>query len=273
LLSAILGEIGEKVGGGVGVHFLNDVGGAFGVEGFDDGFLDAGLDFFESLGGYVFIESAEDGFTLIGSEIFDDVGDVSGMESGEAFVGDLEFDAARGIGFDEIDKTPGDVAGRNFLKQEVKSGAGRETAEKAADGAANADIDGLDAEDGVRVTGFGEGVDLQVDIVDADDFASVNIDDLLIEEVAFEKEQSFGAVGGGPVGGIGGCVNVAIDGGYGREGKNAVAGFGFDDVRGDAVAVFLRGESDFAHVSGCRAGRVIHRGAEKLGKRQRGHPG
>jgi hypothetical protein len=26
-------------------------------------------------------------------------------------------------------------------------------------------------------------------------------------------------------------------------------------------------------VSGCRAGRVIHRGAEKLGKRQRGHPG
>src|SRR5580658_11006030 len=66
LLSAILGKIGEKVGGGVGIHFLDDVGGAFGIEGFDDGFLDAGFDFFESLGGYVFIESAEDGFALIG---------------------------------------------------------------------------------------------------------------------------------------------------------------------------------------------------------------
>ena len=101
----------------------------------------------------------------------------------------------------------------------------------------------------------------------------LNVDDLLIEEIAFEQEQAFGAVGGGPVGGIGGGVNVGVDGGDGGEGKNAVAGFGFDDEGGDAVAIFLRGEGDFAHVSGCRAGRVIHRGAEKLGKRQRGHPG
>ena len=85
----------------------------------------------------------------------------------------LEFDAAGGIGFDEIDEAPGDGAGRNFLEQDVESGAGRETAEKAADGAADADIDGLDAQDGMRASGFDDGVDLEVDIVDADDFASV----------------------------------------------------------------------------------------------------
>ncbi len=101
----------------------------------------------------------------------------------------------------------------------------------------------------------------------------MNVDDLLIEEIAFEEKQSFGAIGGGPIGGTGGGVDVGVDGGDGGEGKNAVAGFGFDNERGDAVAVFLRGEGDFAHASGWRAGRVIHRGAEKLGKRKRGHPG
>jgi hypothetical protein len=33
---AILREVAEEVGGGVGIHFLDDFGGAFGVERFDD---------------------------------------------------------------------------------------------------------------------------------------------------------------------------------------------------------------------------------------------
>jgi hypothetical protein len=155
----------------------------------------------------------------------------------------------------------------------VESDAGRKSAKKAADGAADADVDGLDAQNGVRVTGFDCGIDLKVDVVDADDFAAVNVDDLLIKEIALEEEQAFGAVGGGPVRGIGGGVNVAVNGGDGGEGKNTGAGFGFDDEGSDAVAVFLRGEGDFANVASRRAGRVIHRGAEELGKRQRGHPG
>ena len=273
LFGAILREVGEEVGGGVGIHFLDDVGGALGVEGFDDGLLDLGIDFLESFGGDIFVEGAEDGFALVGSEVFDDVGDVGGMERGQAFVRDFELDAARGIGFDEIDKTPGDGAGRNSLEQDVESGAGCEAAQQAADGAAGADIDGMNAQDGMRASGLGEGVDLEFDVVDADDFAPVNVDDLLIEEVAFEKEEAFGAVGGGPVRGIGGGVDTGVDGGDGGEGKYAVAGFGFNDERCDAAAVFLRSESDFAHASGYRARRVIDRGAEKLGKRQRGHPG
>ena len=155
----------------------------------------------------------------------------------------------------------------------MKSGAGRDAAKKAANCAAGADIDGLNAQHGVSASGFDHGVDLQVDIVDPHDFASINVDDLLIEEIAFEKEQAFGAVGGGPIRGIGGGVNVGVDSGDGGEGKNAVAGFGFNDERGDAVAVFLRSERDFAHTPSRRAGRVIDRRAEKLGKRQRSHPG
>jgi len=50
-----------------------------------------------------------------------------------------------------------------------------------------------------------------------------------------------------------------------REGKHAVPGFVLT-MREATGAVFLRGESDFAHSSGGRARRVVHRGAEKLGK-------
>ena len=128
LFGVILGEVGEEVGGGVGIHLLDDVGGAFGVEGFDDRLLDAGLNFFESLGGDFFVEGAEDGFALVGSEVFDDVGDVSRMEGGQAFVSDLELDAARGIGFDQVDKTPGDGAWGNSIEQELESAAGCEAA-------------------------------------------------------------------------------------------------------------------------------------------------
>ena len=124
----------------------------------------------------------------------------------------------------------------------------------------------------MRAPGIHRGVNLKVDVIDTDDFASIDVDDLLIEEIAFEQEQAFGAVGGRPIRGICGGVNIGIDGGDSGEGKNAVAGFGFDNEGGDAITVFLRGESDFAHTSGRRAGRVIDRGAEKLGKRQRNHP-
>jgi hypothetical protein len=89
------------------------------------------------------------------------------------------------------------------VEQEVESGAGREAAEQAANGATGADIDGLNAEHGVGDSGFDDGVDVEFDIVDANDFASVNVDDLLVEEIALEQEQAFSAVGGGPVRGIG----------------------------------------------------------------------
>ncbi len=272
LFGTILRKIGEQVGGGVGIHFLDNVGGAFGVERFDDCALNPGLNLFERLGCNIFVKGAEDRFALIGGKVFDDVRDVGGMKRGQAFVRNLEFDAARGIGFDEVDKTPGNGARRNFFEQDMEGGARRKAPQQAANRAANADIDGLDAEGGMQVSAFGRRVDLQVDVVHANDFASVNVDDLLIEKIAFEQEEAFSAVGERPLGGIGGGVNVRVNGGDGGEGKDAVSGFRLDDERGDAVAVFLRGESDLAHASTSGARRVIDGGAEKLGKRQRGHP-
>ena len=98
---------------------------------------------------------------------------------------------------------------------------------------------------------LGDGIDLEFDVIHADYFASVNVDDLLIEEIAFEQEQSFSAVGDGPVAWTGRGVNVGVDGGDGGKWKNAIAGFGFDNQRGNASTVFLWSERDFAHPA-CR---------------------
>ena len=53
-----------------------------------------------------------------------------------------------------------------------------------APGNVHENVDGLDAQDGVRAAGLDGGVDLEVDVVDADDFAAMNVDDLLIKEIA-----------------------------------------------------------------------------------------
>ena len=46
---------------------------------------------------------------------------------------------------------------------------------------------------------FRRGFHLQLDVVDADHFTSVNVDDLLIEQIAFQEKQPFRTVRSGPV--------------------------------------------------------------------------
>src|ERR1700746_2312996 len=114
-------------------------------------------------------------------------------------MGDFKFDAARGIGFDQVDEAPRDGAWRNFLHQEMESGAGRETTQQATDSAAGAYVNGMNPQHCVGDPSFLCGLDFEIDVIDADDLASVDVDDLLVGEIALEKKQAFGAVGGGPV--------------------------------------------------------------------------
>ena len=70
----------------------------------------------------------------------------------------------------------------------MQSSAGRESAKKAANGATGADIDGGDPHAGMRMAAFGDGVDLEFNVIDTDDFAAIDVDDLLIQKIAFEEE-------------------------------------------------------------------------------------
>jgi hypothetical protein len=262
-LGAVGGEFGEEVGGGGGVHFLDDAGGGFEIEGFDEGFLEARLDFFEGVGGNFLVEGAEDGFALGGGEVFEDVGDVGGVELGEALVFDLELDAAGGVDFDEVDEVPGDDAGGEADEERVEEGFGQEAVEDAAGGSAEADFDFGDAE---VVAGVVAGGPAEVDVVDADDFAAVDVDDLAVEEVLAEEDEVFVALEGSE-GGIGAELE-----GAGRGPADVVGGddfrtaAGFDDETGDAAGFRAGFDGDVAEATAEATVQAGDGGAEQRGE-------
>ncbi len=122
------------------------------------------------------------------------------MHAGEAVLLDLELDAAGWIALDEVDVVPGDDAGAEACGDAV-DGGGWQALEDAADGSAEADLDLGDAEaEGGGVVG--RGFPDEVDVVDADDLVAVDVDDLLVEEVALEEERGLVALEGGEAGAL-----------------------------------------------------------------------
>ena len=87
------------------------------VERLDDRHLDVGVDLLERFGRDLLVDRLEHRFALGRRQVLDDVGDVGRVQLGEAFVGDLQLDAARRIGLEQIDELPRDDARRNPLEQ------------------------------------------------------------------------------------------------------------------------------------------------------------
>ena len=56
-----------------------------------------------------------------------------------------------------------------------------------------------------------DGFLVEIDVVHADHFAAMDVDHLLVEQIALKQEQSFIAVAGRPLGRIVGGTNAAID--------------------------------------------------------------
>ena len=189
------------------------------------------------------------------------------MQLGEAFVRDFQLDAARRVDLDEIHEFPRDHLLRDFAQQGAESGAGNQAFEKAADGAARADVHGGEL-DGKLVVAE---VLVKVNVVDADDFAAVDINDLLVEEITLQQQQTLGAGKGGPFGGPGARLDDAVDGVNLGDAEQAVpAGTGADDQAGEADGIVLGRERDLAHTSGECAGGVENRRFQELGKGEGG---
>lgn len=101
--------------------------------------------------------------------------------------GKAEFYAAERIGFDEIHKFPENFA-RRKLELDLADGHWRDySLEQAADGAGEADVHLGDAEFGVAVGALvGE-----VNVVYANYFSAVGVNDLLVEEIFAYGEPGF----------------------------------------------------------------------------------
>ena len=111
------------------------------------------------------------------------------MHRREAVLGDLELDAAGGVAVDEVDEVPWDDAGGEAAG-EAFDGGGGEALEEAAGGSAEADLDLGDAE-GEAVGAVEAGLPDEIDVVDADDAVTIDVDDLLVHQVAVDEEVGF----------------------------------------------------------------------------------
>src|SRR5437868_5306203 len=97
---------------------------------------------------------------------------------------DLQLDASRWIGLDEVDILPGDDAGRNARQQTSQSDHGDYALEESTDGTTRTHVDAEDPQDHMAIHRHG----FEIDIVNTNHFAAVYIDDLLVEQIAAEQE-------------------------------------------------------------------------------------
>jgi hypothetical protein len=200
-------------------------------------------------------------------QILDDIGDVGRVKLRETLVGDLQLDPARRIGLEQVDELPRDHARRNALQERAQRERRNDALRQAADRPAGADIHRDDVQEEVVV----DRRRLELDVVDADHLAPVNVDDLLVEQVALEEQHAVGRrefvplrrIGRRPHRGASGLDRVV------RHDPLAV-GRANDQVR-DAGRMILRRDGDLAHTSAHGAGGVANGSAEQLGQRNDRH--
>jgi len=93
---------------------------------------------------------------------------------------DAQLDPAGRVGLDEVHELPGNDARRNLFKQRPQRRPRHDTLEQPPHRAARAYINACDFQRNVMIDGNG----LQINIVDAYNLTSVDVYDLLVEQVA-----------------------------------------------------------------------------------------
>jgi hypothetical protein len=111
----------------------------------------------------------------------------------------------------------------------MQSGFGRNSAQQATDRTTRPYVDRMNPQDGMF--GVFLRIEFKVNVVDADDFPPVYVDDLLIEQVALEQEESLGSICRGPFPGSRRGAHSPLNRGNRRKGEHSIAGLGFDDER------------------------------------------
>ncbi len=109
-------------------------------------------------------------------------------------MGNLQLHSTSGIGLDQIDEIPRNTARRNSSQESIQRTPGRDTTQQTPDGSTRPDVDGMHPQHRIRAIRVLLRFDLQINIVDSDDFPSVDIDHLLIEQITLQQKQAFRAV-------------------------------------------------------------------------------
>ena len=191
----------------------------------------------------------------------------AGMQFGQAVVRNLQLHPTRRIGFDEVDELPrNDAAAESCSSSACSADERHHALQQPAHRAARADVDRADLQDEMSVAALF----VDVDVVHAHDLAPMNVDDLLVEQVALQQEQPI-RLGFNPFRSRRGRLHRAVYRHDGRKRQQPVAVFGPDDEIGYSCPVIARGEYHFAHTPANLAGSLDHRLSQQFGKRKRAH--
>jgi hypothetical protein len=106
------------------------------------------------------------------------------MELGQPLVRNLQLDAPGGIGFDDVDKVPGNLAWRDTEEQGAQGDCGDHAFEEPPDSATRTDIHAADSQDRTILGA----VMMEIDVIDAHHLAAVNVNHLLVQQVAAEQQ-------------------------------------------------------------------------------------
>ena len=112
---------------------------------------------------------------------------------------------------------------------------------------------------------------VDVHVVHAHYLAAMHVDNLLVEQVAFQQQHALAAGERAPVGGVAGDAQPAVDEADGRGRHQPVAMPCLHDEAGNLALAFVRGQRHFAHFAHMFAGIVGNRRADQVGECKRRH--
>ena len=110
----------KQVCGGVRIHLLDDICRPLRIERLDDRLLNLWVNFFQGLRCGPLIERLKHGLPLVRSQVFYNVGYIGRVQFRQSDVGNLELHAPRGVGFDHVDKIPGNGFRGDALQERVQ---------------------------------------------------------------------------------------------------------------------------------------------------------
>ena len=117
------------------------------------------------------------------------------MELCQLVVGNFELHATRRIGFNQVDEIPGNFARGHPQQQRAQSRSRNHALQQPPNRAARANVHSSN----LQLRTAKGGVLMKIDVIDAHNFAAINVNHLLIEQVAAKEQQAFRAVGQNPV--------------------------------------------------------------------------
>src|SRR5262249_34130888 len=184
LLGSGLFQFRQNIGGLVRRHLLDNIGGLLRLERLEDACLHLGIDFRERFGRDFFVDRLEDRLVGLRTQLFDDIGKVGRVDVFELRVRDIQTQAALRIGLDDVAEFPADRIRRDRALESPDPNTREHALEETAKNGTYPDIHFQHPQDLVVIfAALFEG-----DVVDPHDLAPIDVDNLLIEQVAADAQ-------------------------------------------------------------------------------------